>query len=80
MLLTTQKDRLKYLRKVCKDNGLVFKRDTNYWLSNKPCYMITDRETGNILSRYYTIDSAYLNEINTGFISSGYSENDVDYL
>ena len=80
MLLTTQKDRLKYLRKVCKENGLVFKKDDNYWLSDKACYMIVDRETGEKVSSYYTIDSAYLNEMNTGFISSGYSENDVDYL
>ena len=80
MLLTTQKDKLKYLRKVCKDNGLVFKKDNNYWLNNKACYMIADRETGKRVSSYHTIDSAYLEEINTSFISLGYSETDSNYL
>lgn len=80
MLLTTQKEKLKYLRKICKDNGLVFKKDNNYWLNSKACYHIVDRETGKKVSSYHTLESAYSEEINTSFISLGYSETEVDYL
>lgn len=77
-MYTTQKDKLKYLRKVCRDNGLVFKVNNNYWLNNKTVYMIVEKETGNIVSNYHTIDSAYDNEMNCSFISQ--VNNDADYL
>ncbi len=77
---TTQKDKLKYLRKVCRDEGLIFKRNNNFWLNDKAVYMIEDRETGEIISNFLSIESAYDSEINNSFISKGYNDNDVDYL
>lgn len=77
---TTQKDKLKYLRKVCRENGLVFKKDKNYWLNNNACYHIADRKTGKIVSNYHSINSAYDNEMINSFISIGYQDNNADYL
>lgn len=65
----TQKDKLKYLRKVCRNNGLVFKVNNNYWLNGKATYKIADKDTGNIVSNNHTIDSAYDNEMSCSFIS-----------
>lgn len=77
-MYTTQKDKLKYLRKVCRDNGLIFKVNKNYWLNDKTVYMIVDKYNGNIVSNYHTIDSAYDNEASCSFISQ--VNNDADYL
>lgn len=80
MLLTTQKDKLKYLRKVCKENGMTFKKNDSFWLNGKNCYMVVDRKSGEVLSRNMTISEAYDLEMNCGFITVGQSEEYADYL
>ena len=66
---TTQKDKLKYLRKVCRDNGLIFTVTSNYRLSGKKTYKIIDKDKGYIVSSNHTIESAYDNEVSCSFIS-----------
>ena len=66
---TTQKDKLKYLRAVCRKNGLIFKKQ-NAYINGEQAYLIEHKKTGCILSQNHTIKSAYDNQTSCFFIDS----------
>ena len=54
----TQADKLKYIRAYCKAQGATFKR-SDYYINNALAWYIVSRETGEVLVRNLTINSAY---------------------
>ena len=55
---TTKQDKLKYIRAYCKAQGATFKR-SDYYINNALAWYIVSRETGEVLVRNLTINSAY---------------------
>lgn len=55
---TTKQDKLKAIRAYCKAQGATFKRSKHY-INNVLAWHIVSRETGEVLVRNMTIDSAY---------------------
>lgn len=69
-MLNSQKGKLSYLRKVCTANGLTFKQDDTCYINGNKSYMVVNKDTGKVLSKNHTLDSAYDRQESIGFIYS----------
>lgn len=65
----TKAEMLKTLRAAAKERGLTFK-EQNAYINGKQAYIITKRKTGEVLSKNHTLQSAFDNQENCGFISA----------
>lgn len=59
MSYTTKAEMLSETRKAAKELGMTFKVDDSRYLNGQTAYMLTNRKTGEVLSRNYTVSNGY---------------------
>ncbi len=68
MNFNTKAEKLKFLRSEAAKNGLTFKQ-VNVNLNGNQGYALFERKTGYKFPSVYTIDSAFLDQMHSSFMS-----------
>lgn len=71
-MLTPKKDKLKYIRNVCRKNNMTFKKDDYTYLNGQDSYKIINRTTGELIYSLLSIDDSYNYVINGGYYEHKY--------
>lgn len=58
-MFNTQKDKLKYLREMCRKNNMTFKKDNYTYLNGQDSYKIVNRTTGDTIYSLLSVDDSY---------------------